>query len=92
MNKEELYQEIESHQSITEEYLGLSLGKFLLALLLIILLGMYIGILLYGTNSLEVLLNLEDREAQLKTEINQLRKENASLQREYFELKEISAQ
>jgi cell division protein FtsB len=92
MNKDELFNEIDTHQSITEHYLGLSLGKFFLALLLIIILGIYIGILLYGTNSLEVLFHLEDYEAQLKEEVVRLKKENAELQREYFELKEISAQ
>jgi len=92
MNKEELFEEIETEQSVTERYLGLSFGKFFLALLLIVILGIYIGILLYGTNSLEVLFRLEDYEIQLKEEVSRLKKENAELQREYFELKEISAQ
>jgi cell division protein FtsB len=92
MNKEELYEEIDTEQSVTERYLGLSFGKFFLALFLIILLGIYIGVILYGTNSLEVLFNLESYEANLKEEVTRLKKENAELQREYFELKEISAQ
>jgi len=92
MNKEELYQEIDTDESITQKYLGLTLGKFLLFVFLIILLGIYVGILLYGTNSVEVLLGLEDYENYLQDEVVRLKQENAELQREYFELKEISAQ
>jgi uncharacterized short protein YbdD (DUF466 family) len=39
-----------------------------------------------------VLVGLEDYETYLKTQTSQLKNENAELQREYFELKEISAQ
>jgi hypothetical protein len=54
--------------------------------------GVYLGMLLYGTNSLEVLFGLQDYEAYLQGEVHRLKNENAELQREYFELKEISAQ
>jgi len=92
MDKEELYQEINKDESITQKYLGLSFGKFLFLLFLIIGLGVYLGILLYGTNSVEVLFGLDDYENYLQSEVVRLKKENAELQREYFELKEISAQ
>ncbi len=92
MNKEELYEEIDNTQSITQKYLGLSLSKFFLLLGTVLVLGVYLGILLYGTNSLEVLFGLNDYEDYLHSEIHRLKDENAELQREYFELKEISAQ
>lgn len=92
MNKEELFEEIDTSQTITQKYLGLSLKKFLLLFVLVILLGIYLGVLLYGTNSLQVLFGLQDYENYLHSEITHLKKENAKLQREYFELKEISAQ
>ncbi len=92
MNKEELYEEIDSSQSITEKYLGLSLGKFFTLFAIVIALGIYLGVLLYGNNSLEVLFGLQDYESYLQNEIHRLKDENAELQREYFELKEISAQ
>lgn len=92
MQNEELYEDIDDSQSITERYLGLSLTKFLLLLLIVLALGIYIGVLLYGTNSLEVLFGLEDYENYLQSEVYRLKDENAELQREYFELKEISAQ
>ena len=92
MNKEALFEEIDTSQTITQKYLGLSLKKFFLLFALVILLGIYLGVLLYGTNSLEVPFGLQDYENYLQNEIVHLKKENAELQREYFELKEISAQ
>jgi cell division protein FtsB len=92
MSKEELYEEIDTSQSLTQKYLGLSLSKFFLLFFIVILLGIYLGVLLYGTNSLEVLLGLQDYEDYLQSEVTRLKNENAELQREYFELKEISAQ
>ena len=92
MKKEELYENIGDEQSFTQRYLGLSLLKFLLLILLVLAIGVYVGVLLYGTNSLEVLTGLTEYENYLQDEIIRLRGENAELQREYFELKEISAQ
>jgi len=92
MNQEELYEEIDHTQSITQRYLGLSLTKFFSLTFVVLLLGIYLGTLLYGRNSLEVLFGLDDYEEYLHSEIHRLKDENAELQREYFELKEISAQ
>ena len=91
MNKEELYKDIDNTQSVTQRYLGLSLGKFSLLFFIVMALGIYLGLLLYGTNSVEVLFGLEDYENYLQDEIVRLKNDNAELQREYFELKEISA-
>lgn len=92
MQEEELFDEIDSTQSITQEYLGLSVAKFLILLLMVLAFGIYIGLILYGTNSLEILFGLEEYETYLQDEVYRLKHENAELQREYFELKEISAQ
>lgn len=91
MQNQELFEQIDNTQSITEKYLGLPLKKFLFLLFIVLVLGIYIGILFYGTNSLEVLFELQDYENFLENEIVRLKTENASLQKEYFELKEISA-
>lgn len=92
MNTEELYEGIDDTQSLTEKYLGLSLTKFLVLLFIVLGFGIYLGILIYGTNSLEVLFGLQDYEEYLNSEIFRLKNENAQLQKEYFELKEITAQ
>ncbi len=89
MQDEELYDEIEIKEGFTERYLGLSLGKFFLALLGVLALGIYIGILLFGDNSLEVLLSIEEYQDYLDTEVENLKDANSQLQKEYFELKEL---
>ena len=92
MQNEELYEEIDTRESITQKYLGLSLNKFFFLLFIVVALGVYLGVLLYGTSSLEILFGLQEYDAYLQGEVSRLKLENAELQREYFELKEISAQ
>ena len=92
MQKEELYEDIDTSESITQKYLGLSLTKFFFLFLIVVALGVYLGVLLYGTSSLETLFGLEDYSVYLQDKVSHLKIENAELQREYFELKEISAQ
>ena len=57
--------------------------------LAVIGLGLYVGDLLYGKNSLEVLLSLQDKKTMFKNEINKYKQENAKLQKEYFELLQL---
>jgi len=92
MNQEELYEEIEDNQSFTQKYFGVSLLKFSTLLFMVLGFGVYLGLVLYGTNSLEVLFGLQEYETYLQDEVHRLKDENAELQREYFELKEITAQ
>ncbi len=88
---DELFDEIDHEQTLPEKYLGLSWKKLIFAVVLIVALGIYIGILLFGDNSLQVLLGLEEYESYLKDDIERLKQENATLQKEYFELKELDA-
>ena len=92
MNQDELYDEIDRSQSLTEKYFGLSVGKFIVALFIVLFTGVYIGSLLFGTNSLQVYIKLDDYNDYLKSQIMSLKQQNANKQKEYFELKEISAQ
>jgi len=89
MQDDEFYDEIEVKDSFTERYLGLSLGKFIIALLAVLALGVYIGVLLFGDNSLEILLGIEEYQDYLNSEVDKLKQTNADLQKEYFELKEL---
>ncbi len=59
--------------------------------LLVVLLGIYIGNMLFGDNSLEMMLSLEQKRDKLQKITDELKKENAKLQRKYFELKQIEA-
>jgi len=92
MNKEELFENIDNQQGILQKYLGLSYAKFFFLLFIVSVIGIYLGVLFYGTNSIEILFGLEEYQDYLQTEIHQLKDENSQLQRKYFELKEISAQ
>ena len=92
MQHEELYEGIDTTQSMTQKYFGLSITKFFIFLGIILFLGIYIGDVLYGTNSVEILLGLQEYEIYLQDEVLRLKNDNAELQKEYFELKEISAQ
>lgn len=69
--------------------LGLPFQRLALLAAAVIGLGIYIGVLLFGDNSLTRLLVLEEQEHQLKTEIKRLKEQNAKLQKEYFELKQL---
>ena len=86
--KEEL--EVELSQDIIQRYLGLTTKTFFFLVVGVILMGIYIGIILYGKNSIGVLFKLQAYESFLKDDIKRLKTQNAALQKEYFELKEIS--
>ena len=81
------FSEIEIEDSEWFDVARLGVTKILLLVSMIIGLGLYVGDLLYGVNSLNVLEDLTHKEANLKNSIEKLREENARLQKEYFELK-----
>ncbi len=53
------------------------------------ILSLYVADLLFGKNSLEVYNSLKDKKIQLEAEIKKLQLDNARLQKEYFELKNL---
>lgn len=57
--------------------------------LLVIFFGMYIGDMLFGKSSLDVLLGLQADKENLQQRVLELKSENAYLQKEYFELKQL---
>ncbi|WP_258436151.1 hypothetical protein [Helicobacter monodelphidis] len=77
-------QESQSSKKVDNSSLFLFWVTLLLAILV---LGIYIGTLFFGANSLEVLLDLRKRETELLYKVERLRSDNAKLQKEYFELK-----
>ena len=85
----DLLDEIEAEQSLPTRYFGLSWKRLSLFSAIVVLSGIYIGVILFGENSLQVLLNLEEYENFLYQEVSTLKIENASLQKELFELNEL---
>ena len=68
-----------------EELLGLSFKVFLLTALVVSILGVYVANLLFGDHSLKVLQGLKHEKRHLEIEIESLKKENASLHKQYLE-------
>jgi len=75
--------------SITRQYFGLSPLRALLSILVVVGLGIYVGVLLFGDNSFEVMYELQEYLDTLSVQNSALELENEQLQKEYFELQEI---
>ena len=71
-------------------WFGFSLRSLFLIFLGILLFGFYVGALLFGENSLEVLNGLDREKRQLQAERHALQRENQRLQKRYFELLQIT--
>jgi len=71
--------------------LGISINVIIFTSILILLFGIYLGVLIYGENSLTVLTQLKQTERDLSREAQQLKNENQRLQKESFELKQLAA-
>lgn len=70
-----------------EAIAGLSIKTLLVTAMGILIFGVYVGVLIYGENSLTVLRQLEEKKQGLLEEGKALKSENQRLQKEYFELK-----
>jgi len=72
-----------------EAIAGLSIKVILITVIGILFFGIYVGILIYGENSLTVLNHLQEKKAMLKQEERNLKTGNQKLQKELFELKQL---
>ena len=79
-----------SPASSHQEWLGFSLKSMLLILIGIVLLGLYIGVLLFGENSLVILNRLEHNKEKLMQEKREIQTSNQKLQKAYFELLQLT--
>ena len=77
-------------QNWPEAYLGLTWKKIIIIALLVVIIGVYLGNLFFGKNSIDALWQIQEYESSLSTEVKQLKEDNALMQKEYFELKEIT--
>jgi hypothetical protein len=68
---------------------GFSFKAFLITALGILLFGVYVGILMYGENSLTVLTELKEKKRELLKEKRAIKIRNQKLQKEFFELKQL---
>jgi len=63
--------------------------KIFSILVVVVIFGIYVGDMLFGNSSLEVLLDLQDAKQSLEINVEDLKHRNAILQKEYFELKDL---
>ncbi len=63
--------------------------KMFALVVLVVIFGVYIGDMLFGKSSLDVLLNLQMQKDELQRDVIKLKSQNAQLQKEYFELKQL---
>jgi hypothetical protein len=68
---------------------GLSFKTFLVTAIGILIFGIYVGVLIYGENSLTILNQLKEKKQGLSFEKKVLKVDNQILQKEYFELKQL---
>ncbi len=63
--------------------------KAITAFGLIVFLGIYLGIILFGENSILALWHLKQEKKELTKEISNTKNKNQELQKEYFLLKQL---
>jgi len=68
---------------------GLSIKTLLMALVGILVFGIYVGVLIKGENSLTVWNQLKEKKHTLIKKGKSLKQENQKLQKEFFELKQL---
>lgn len=55
----------------------------------VIIFGIYVGNIMFGKRSLDVMLSLQSKKERLSDDVEYLKRQNARLLKEYFELKEL---
>jgi cell division protein FtsB len=63
--------------------------KIAFLICIVISFGIYVGDLLFGKSSLDVLLGLQNDREVLQKDVYNLKEQNAILQKEYFELRDL---
>jgi hypothetical protein len=85
--------EIKKELHSFEEKNSFKVGKKeIIFILFTLFLGFYVGNILYGTNNLLQLLDLQNAKEQFAQRVKELNIKNAKLKKEYFELQIIKGQ
>lgn len=85
----ELLEEYNKNIRQKKRYLLKEILAYLFIIICIIVLGVYVGDILFGERSYEVLMKLQKEKAFLYEDIQKLKRENAGLQKEYLEKKAL---
>ncbi|AQW83567.1 septum formation initiator [Campylobacter pinnipediorum] len=88
----EILKEYDKEQKkFKKKYSFLEILKYIGVVCCVILFGIYIGNMLFGKRSLDVMLSLQNKKENLIKDVEYLKKENSRLQKEYFELKDLES-
>ena len=66
-----------------------SFFRYAIAISCVVAFGIYVGNMMFGKRSLDVMLSLQSKKERLIEDVEILKKQKALLQKEYFELKEL---
>ncbi|MDD3774327.1 MAG: septum formation initiator family protein [Sulfurovaceae bacterium] len=69
--------------------LDIGIKKIIIAFGLIVFAGVYLGVILFGENSILALWHLKQEKQELSKEITDTKNKNQELQKEYFLLKQL---
>lgn len=78
-----------TNQTSTMDNDSIPLKKKIYIVVGIIIAGIYLGIMLFGENSVLALYKIDKERKDLKKEIEHLKESNQKLQKEYFSLKQL---
>lgn len=68
---------------------NIGVKKIIIAFGLIVFIGIYLGVILFGENSILALWHLKQEKRELTKEITDTKNKNQELQKEYFLLKQL---
>jgi len=70
---------------------GISIKYIMVSFVITLLLGVYIANIFFGTNSIYTLVELREKKRILQNRVHTLKQNNKTLQKSYFELKQLEA-
>ena len=85
-SKEHLFEGIKQSSL---SFFGISYKRLFWLVAGVISLGVYLGFLLFGENSLAQYIKLQQQQEYYKQRVIELQEYNSKLQKDYFELKEV---
>lgn len=88
----EILKEYDKHKKAKFSYSIKKFTRYTVVVAVVIMLGVYFGNMMFGKRSLDVMLGLANKKERLAEDVEKLKRYNAQLQKEYFELKELEPQ
>ncbi|MDL0088792.1 septum formation initiator [Campylobacter gastrosuis] len=85
----EILKEYDKSQKAKKSYSFMQILRYVGIVACVVGFGIYVGNMMFGKRSLDVMLSLQSKKERLSEDVEYLKKQNAMLLKEYFELKEL---